>query len=61
KKSMEAQGVKFEALTPESKAKFKDLMKGVNKAWADGLDGRGKKGSEALREFEAEVAAVPAK
>lgn len=61
KKSMEAQGVKFEALTPDSKAKFKDLMKGVNKAWADGLDGRGKKGSEALREFEAEVAAVPAR
>ena len=61
KKSMEAQGVKFETLTPESKAKFKDLMKGVNKAWADGLDGRGKKGSEALKEFEAAVAAIPAK
>jgi TRAP-type C4-dicarboxylate transport system substrate-binding protein len=61
KKSMEAQGVKFETLTPDSKAKFKDLMKGVNKAWADALDGRGKKGGEALREFEAEVAAVPAK
>lgn len=61
KKSMEAQGVKFETLTPESRAKFKDLMKGVNKAWADGLDGRGKKGSEALKEFEAAVAAIPAK
>lgn len=61
KKSMEAQGVKFEVLTPESKAKFKELMKGVNKAWADGLDGRGKKGSEALKEFDAAVAAVPAK
>jgi TRAP-type C4-dicarboxylate transport system substrate-binding protein len=61
KKSMEAQGVKFETLTPESKAKFKNLMKGVNKAWADGLDGRGKKGTEALREFDAAVAAIPAK
>lgn len=61
KKSMEAQGVKFETLTPESKAKFKDLMKGVNRAWADGLDARGKKGGEALKEFEAAVAAVPAK
>lgn len=61
KKSLEAQGVKFETLTPESKAKFKDLMKGVNKAWADGLDGRGKKGSEALKEFDAAVAAIPAK
>ena len=61
KKSLEAQGVKFETLTPKSKAKFKDLMKGVNKAWADGLDGRGKKGSEALKEFDAAVAAVPAK
>jgi len=36
-------------------------MKGVNKSWADGLDARGKKGSEALKEFEAEVAAIPAK
>lgn len=61
KKSLETQGVKFETLTPESKAKFRDLMKGVNKAWADGLDGRGKKGSEALREFDAAVAAIPAK
>jgi len=61
KKSMEAQGVKFETLTAESRAKFKDLMKGVNKSWADGLDARGKKGSEALKEFEAEVASIPAK
>lgn len=61
KKSMEAQGVKFETLTPDSKAKFRDLMKGVNKAWADGLDGRGKKGNEALKEFDAAVAAIPAK
>ncbi len=61
KKSMEAQGVKFETLTAESKARFRDLMKGVNKTWADGLDARGKKGSEALKEFEAAVAAIPPK
>ena len=36
-------------------------MKGVDKAWADGLDGRGKQGSEALKEFDAAVAAVRAK
>jgi len=61
KKTMEAQGVKFETLTADSKTKFKDLMKGVNKSWADGLDARGKKGSEALKQFEAAVAAIPAK
>jgi TRAP-type C4-dicarboxylate transport system substrate-binding protein len=61
KKAMEAQGIKFETLTPDAKAKFKDLMKGVNKQWADGLDGRGKKGSEALKEFEAEVSAIAPK
>ena len=61
KKSMEAEGVKFEALTPDAKAKFKDLMKGVNKQWADGLDARGKKGSEALKEFMAEVSAIAPK
>jgi hypothetical protein len=36
-------------------------MKGVARAWADGLDSRGKKGGDALKEFEAAVAAVPAK
>ena len=61
KKSMEAQGVKFETLSADTKAKLKDLMKGVNKSWAEALDARGKKGSDALREFEAGVAAVPVK
>ena len=46
---------------PDTQAKLKDLMKGVNKSWADALDARGKKGSDALKEFEAAVAAVPAK
>ena len=61
KKSMEAQGVKFETLQPEASAKFKDLMKGVAKNWSEGLDARGKRGSDALREFDAAVAAIPAK
>lgn len=60
KKSMEATGVRFETVQPETRAKFKDLMKGVAKTWADGLDSRGKRGSDALREFDAAVAAVPA-
>jgi len=41
--------------------KFKDLMKGVAKNWADGLDSRGKRGSDALKEFDAAVAVVPVK
>ena len=39
---------------------LKDLMKGVAKAWSEGLDGRGKRGSDALKEFDAAVAAIPA-
>ena len=58
KQKLEAAGVRFEAVQPE---KFKDLMKGVNKTWAEGLDGRGKRGSDALREFDALVATIPAK
>ncbi len=61
KKSMEATGVRFETLQPETRAKFKDLMKGVAKTWADGLDPRGKRGSDALKEFDAAIAAVPIK
>ena len=58
KKTMETAGVRFETVQAE---KFKDLMKGVNKTWAEGLDARGKRGSDALREFDAAVAAIPAK
>ena len=36
-------------------------MKGVAKTWAEGLDSRGKRGSDALKEFDATVATVPAK
>ena len=61
KKSVETTGVHFETLQPETRAKFKDLMKDVAKTWAEGLDPRGKQGSDALREFDAAVAAVPVK
>lgn len=61
RKSVESGGVRFEALQPETRAKFKDLMKGVAKTWADGLDSRGKRGSDALKEFDDAVAAVPIK
>src|SRR3954468_455838 len=60
KKSLEAAGIRFETLQPEVNGKFKDLMKGVAKAWSEGLDGRGKRGSDALKEFDAAVAAIPA-
>ncbi|MCC8960850.1 TRAP transporter substrate-binding protein DctP [Bradyrhizobium sp. Pear76] len=59
-KSMETAGVHFDTLQPDVVAKLKELTKGVGKAWADGLDGRGKHGSDALKEFSAAVAAVPA-
>lgn len=58
KKTMEAAGVRFETVQAD---KFKELMKGVNKTWAEGLDARGKRGGDALREFDAAVAAIPAK
>jgi hypothetical protein len=58
KKSLEAAGVRFELLQPD---KFKNLLKGVAKTWAEGLDSRGKRGSDALREFDATVATIPAK
>jgi TRAP-type C4-dicarboxylate transport system substrate-binding protein len=55
KKTLEAAGVRFEPLPPE---KFKGLLKGVAKTWADGLDSRGKRGSDALKEFDATVATI---
>ena len=61
RKALEAKGVQFEKLAPDVNAKFKDQMKGVAKAWSEGLDARGKRGSDALREFDAAVAAIPAK
>ena len=61
KKSMEAAGIHFDTLQPEVGAKFRELMKGVAKTWASGLDARGKRGSDALKEFDAAIAAVPAR
>ena len=61
RKALEAKGVQFEKLAPDVNAKFKDQMKGVAKAWSEGLDARGKRGSDALKEFDAAVAAIPAK
>jgi TRAP-type C4-dicarboxylate transport system substrate-binding protein len=58
KQKLEAAGVRFETLQAD---KFRDLMKGVNKTWAEGLDARGKRGSDALKEFDAAVSAIPAK
>jgi TRAP-type C4-dicarboxylate transport system substrate-binding protein len=60
KKSLEA-AIRFETLQPEVRAKFKDLMKGVAKTWSEGLDARGKRGSDALKEFDAAVSGIPAK
>lgn len=61
RKALEAKGVRFEKLSADVNAKFKDQMKGVAKAWSEGLDARGKHGSDALREFDAAVAAIPAR
>jgi TRAP-type C4-dicarboxylate transport system substrate-binding protein len=58
KQKLQAAGVHFELLQPE---KFKELLRGVNKTWAEGLDFRGKRGSDALREFDAMVATIPGK
>jgi TRAP-type C4-dicarboxylate transport system substrate-binding protein len=60
KKSLEAT-VRFETLPPEVSAKFRDLLKGVARAWSEGLDARGKRGRDALKEFDATVAGIPAK
>ena len=61
RKLLEAKGIRFETLSPEVNAKFKDLMKGVAKNWSEGLDARGKRGSDALKEFDAAVVAIPIK
>jgi TRAP-type C4-dicarboxylate transport system substrate-binding protein len=58
KTKLEATGVRFDPVQPD---KFRDLLKGVARTWAEGLDSRSKRGSDALREFDAMVATVPAK
>lgn len=61
RRKLEASGIRFETLRPDTRDKFMNLLKGVAKNWADGLDGRGKRGSDALKQFDAAVAAVPVK
>lgn len=61
KSKLASAGIQFDTIGPEQRTRFKDLLKGVSKTWADGLDGRGKHGGDALKEFDAAVAAIPAK
>jgi TRAP-type C4-dicarboxylate transport system substrate-binding protein len=54
-------GVTFEPIPDATRAQMKEKLKGVGQEWAAGLDGRGKPASAALKEFEALLAAGPAK
>lgn len=54
-------GMAFETLKPEVRARFADQMKGVARAWAEQLDGRGKRGTDALNEYTKLVASTPSK
>src|SRR3978361_1938278 len=58
KTKLQAMGVRFDPVQPD---RFKDLLRGVAKTWAEGLDSRGKRGGDALKEFDAMVATIPAK
>jgi TRAP-type C4-dicarboxylate transport system substrate-binding protein len=60
KKTLES-AIRFEALQSDASARFKDLLKGVAKTWSEGLDARGKRGSDAPKEFDAAIAGIPAK
>jgi len=51
----------FETLKPDVRAKFAGEMKGVAKAWAGQLDGRGKRGSDALAEYTKLIESIPAR
>src|ERR1700712_3890388 len=53
KTKLKAMGVRFDPVQPD---RFKDLLRGVAKTWAEGLDSRGKRGGDALKEFDAMVA-----
>lgn len=50
-------GVTFEPLPEATRAEIKDKLKVVGQEWAKGLDSRGKPATEALKEFEALLAA----
>ena len=45
-------GVQFLPISAEFRGKLDGMLKDVGKKWAEGLDSRGKKGSEALAEFQ---------
>lgn len=53
KQKLQAAGVKFAPLPAEMKAKVATKLGDVAAQWAKGLDGRGKKGGEVLKEFQA--------
>jgi TRAP-type C4-dicarboxylate transport system substrate-binding protein len=55
-KQLAAAGVKYHTLTPAERKPFEDVSDEVAKEWADGLDKRGKPGSEVLKEFRAALA-----
>ncbi len=50
----------FERLPDATATKLKDMLKTVGQSWASGLDGRGKPGSEVLKEFNALLEQAPA-
>ena len=45
-------GVQFLPISAEFRGKLDSMLRDVGKKWAEGLDSRGKKGSEALAEFQ---------
>jgi len=51
-----AAGVKYHTLTPEERKPFDLSSNEVAAEWADGLDKRGKPGSQILKEFQAALA-----
>ncbi|WP_246736177.1 TRAP transporter substrate-binding protein DctP [Enterovirga aerilata] len=54
-------GVQFTPVSPEFRSKLDEMLKDVASKWAQGLDGRGRKGSAVLAEFRKAVAEQPAK
>ena len=56
--ALAAAGVKFHTLTASERKPFEDLSDEVAKDWAEGLDKRGKLGSQALAEFRAALKEV---
>lgn len=53
-----AAGVKYHTLTPDERKPFDAISSEVAAEWADGLDKRGKPGSQILKEFRAALAAA---